>query len=689
MIILKTLGGKDLTRYDTYLERGSLRGHTGERETTSAARASRYPVYTGGARKDRTVGVVHLVDLEVLESELERLEGEIYDPEAGAQVLIFEENGVEKFLYAVAEQLQEHPDNEPDCSGEFGMYRGTWRLLEQDCCAVAETTTPTVTASGDSTDIVAAVGGTITSRRVRVTLTPGSQKDSADGQRWRWLITLVNRTARPTLSHAVEITDGQLGSSLSNGWPHDDEVGAAPARSLATGYDVEAYAGGRRMSRWTFPAGGRTWDEHDTGLFIVPGLPEGRWWTLRADVAAGDTALPLEEILGELPEAPPFYAAICTNSVQEVVLVTGSDEGARVLTVRRGKRDTDAADWDAGTMVYWVAPAGLVDLVHGWLEAPEPNYISDDLKPVMLDGANDTSNAHFVFASFYETDPGDPSAFKPRSGSWLPSAFGAYDRERKTGDGDQFWRYVPTSEGNPGTAVGLEYQQLGARNGRDLMDRWDYFSPIAFDAFDLDYDATNLDIDDREAELAVYYIEEGGNVVLHGKYSGSSSSLSVTLSTPAVGLSLRVEPFDPKTDDAQNTIAGEPADGDSWKVSDLSVDFVTDQQIVAIQGGQRRAVYQVGRPDAPAILSNGAGEQLEIYGVLLGLDEALVIDGYAGTAVVGDGTGRAHLLRGMLPGLPADLDGGPYPDAGEATLTYEEAGATDLAIDVVHRDAWD
>lgn len=678
--------------YTTVLEYNQLRGRVAGLAAASVPRASRGAAYGGTTRPTRTITVRHHLDEDILEAAIARLAGDVYD-DHGECLLTYLEDGVSKTTRVVPTDLVEASETSAVSCAGGGIYRGTWLLLDEISHAASPTTTgPTTMTTTPHTEPVD-VAGTVPTDAVVYQLAPTAQKAAADGQRFRQRRTIVNRAPRPmahwpvlvaTLDHAAEVTAG---------------------RSLASGDDVTALVAGRRAPRWTPNAsGGRSWDEAATDVWCNLTLPAGRSWTLRGAVSLGATTAALREAFVRMPAAPFHALADDGSGGLEVWLVTAVDEATRKWTIVRGRRGTDDMNVPDGATVWWAPEAGHVDLLWGWTDAPSPTYIDDREKPIFLEAGSGSDNDGFTFEHFYACEnAADTQSRHPRAAGWITRALGKYDRERKTGDGDQFWRWVPSNNGTPGTALGLEYQSAGAVGGRPLMDRWDWYSPVGISEYEFDWVADTIKYEDGgagdlEAALNAYHVDGDGTEVLAGRFDdslalgGGSGTETITPAIPALAISFRIEPFDPKTWEAATLIAFEPADGDGWSVARVEVTFDPDQTVlVAGDAAERQDIYQIGRSDAPAILGTTRGS-VEILGVVLGLADTLTLGADAQSALVTiDGeaeVGAAHLLRGALPGLPADTGSGPYPVAGSASVTFVEDGLEDLDLTVTHRDAW-
>ena len=671
------------------LERDIL-GRAGGLGTDVAARTLRWPSATGVTRSAQQLRVMHRIEDGADHYDLvRRLVGDLYSGH-GACRLRFTENGIEKEVVAAPIELARRDAGDRVCN-PLGVYDGTWDLLDPVALAVTPTATGPAALSGGSPSDDVAVAGTVATRAVTYTLDPTAQMDAADGQRYRAQRTVVNRAPRPLVHWPVMVAQG---------WDHAAEVTAT--RSQADGDDVEVYVAGVRVSRWAHDEASRGWNDAAADLWINMDLPPGRSWTARASALSGDLVLYVEEELIRMP-ALPFAVVIDGGAGDEVAWVTDYDALTRSLTVVRAGRSTSAVAVAAGDPIWWAPAAGHVDVVWGWTSAPAQTYVDDEAKPIILERTAAQTNDGWTFTAFYEGEAsGDAQRRKARAASWYSRALGAYDRERKVGDGDMFWRWCAGSPAAPATSLTVQYQSEGAKGGRPLIDRWELASPIAISAYGFDWTADTIKYydsgsGDLEGKLHAYYVAADGAVVKAGEYDdtvalgGGSGSESITLDSANVGaivVGFRIEPFDPKTWTAATLIALEPADGDGWSVDNVAVTFATAERVLIAGSMTRHDIYQIGRPDDPASLATTAGT-VRVLGVVLRLTETLVLDADAQTAVV-DGAepdrGVSHLLSGRVPPLPADT--GLYPVAGAATVTYDAPAITGISLSVSHRDAW-
>lgn len=676
-----TINGVDATLgglVETTADWNTLRGRTRSRQNSAFTRSGAGARFTGSTYPVDQITLTHKIVTPAgqRESTLELLEARFYPPFAPAAAddaweLVFEQNGVEKSVRVAPVALAEHPQNSGPTCQESGWYQGTWEIYDPVAYATSETTT-----SDSPPTVSVPVLGTVASSRVEYDIETTVAKDKADGQTTRRLVTVANRSARPWVRRPLLLTPG--------GWDHAAAVLAG--ESITTGDDVEVYAAGRRIPAWS-----DNWDNAATLVWTALDLPAGRSWTLAAGASSGASTFQVLEPLLNLPGDAFYIMSEAGNCWR----VTSWDAEAGTFTVDDAARDTSAEALTAGDLLWWVAPQGVIDLVWGWTGAPAPAYDAAD-EPI-IDLATSTNTA-WSWDEYYEPIGGadNVGARVARPGAWLLRSLGAYDREFYSGDGDQYWRIVPQSNGTPGTALALDYNPLGAIAGRPLADRWDLESPVGIATVGFAWDASNIRWAGaspplKVGRLAAILIDADGNEIIGGEYdldvtSGSGTdTLSPTV--PVHAVSFRYQAYDRKLDPPQGA-ALEPSTGEVWQVDTITVTFDTSETPLVAFPASEHTIYQVGRPDAPATLATTLGT-LEILGAIVDAGDTLTIaaeDRAATPDTVRGVANYGHLLRGVVPDVPPDLSA--YPTAGTADVVYSEADATGLTITVRHRDAW-
>lgn len=659
-ILVRTIDGVDATLgglVETTADWQTLRGKVRARSNAAFERSGEGARYTGASIPADQITLTHKIvaPYRMREGLLRRIAGQWYEPltpaPGDAEVeLVYEEDGIDKVVRVVPAAFGEHPANSGPTAEENWWYQGTWDVLDPIAYAATETE-----SSGSPPTITVPVRGTATSRRVEYDIMPSDPKDSADGQQFRRLVTVANRSARPWTRRAVLVAP--------DGWSE-------------AGNDAEAYANGRRIPLW--PVG-----------WVVLDMPAGRYWTLRSDAASGAGELEILEPLS----SPPGATWYVTSETGNAWRVTDYDVEAGTWTVEDAARDTSAEALSAGDKLWWVAPQGLVDLVYGWTSAPDPNYDAH-AKPI-IDLASSDNNTH-VYTEYYEPIvSGNISARWPRPGSPVLRALADYSREIYSGDGDQYLRYVPEDNGEPADAIGLDYNADGPIAGRPLADRWDFESPIGITGVTfrwhvyVKYGAGGGG-DIKRSRLAVFFVDGEGNEILGVRRDTDDGATDTETLSPPVGMSavsFRVEAYD-RARAPDDGAALEPLSGVVWHVDNLELQFSGDDAPLVVFGSAVHDIYQIGRPDAPATIATDAGT-LEILGVIVDVGDTLTIaaeDRAATPDVVRGPAAYGHLLRGPVPPIPADLD--VYPDAGTADVGYVEDGNTGLTVTVRHRDAW-
>jgi len=678
-VTIVTIDGIDATLgglVETTTDWNALRGRVRARSNTAFERSGRGARFTGSTYPVDQMVITHKIVAPAgqREATLARIEGIWYDPFEPAPGdeevdLVFLEDGIEKTARVVPGAFGEHPDNSGPTCQENWWYQGTWDVLDP----VYYAADPTVT-DGASPVVEVPVRGTVPSRRVRYEITPTVAKAAAVGQRFRRLVTIANRSARPWVRWPVLLTPGGM-----------DHAALTPGSSMTGGEDVEGYAAARRVPVWS-----DNWDNAATLVWAgCDAFPAGRYWTLRSDASSGATAFDVLEPI----TSPPGETWHVMSEAGNIWRVTAYDAEEGTLDVEDAARDTAAEALSAGDKLWWVAPQGLVDLAYGWTSAPDPNYDAR-VRPI-IDLAASSNGAH-VYAEYYEPIAADNiGARHPRPGSPVLRALADYSREFYSGDGDQYLRTVPEDNGEPATAIGLAYNADGPVSGRPLADRWDFESPIGITGIEFDWEVfvkygASGGGSIKRGRLACILVDGDGNEIVGVRRDtddGASGSEALTPAVPIYTVSFRYEAYDRKL--APNDGAPlEPADGTVWTVDALVLTFAGDETPLVAFPGDSHDIYQIGRPDAPATLSTTAGA-IEIRGAIVDLDDTLVIDADADAgSVTAESGARAlgHLVRGAAPPIPADLD--DYPDEGAVDVSYDEDGDTGVSISVIHRDAW-
>lgn len=677
--VLKTLGGVNLsgTGYTTRLQRHQMRMQTGARSVTTAPRGDMAPTYTGSMLNERTIVVEHeITDGASHDTYLNTVKG-FYDPSVGARTLVFTADGIDKRATVVATRLLPHSSNITR-----GVVTGEWVLLDTRYYADSATATAAVAKSASPATVSVANVGTCKTPVATITLKPTSAKAADAGQRYANAITVINRSPRALTNWPVDLCDNDRASG-AGGWDHAAEVTAT--RSQADGDDVEVYVNGVRVNRW-FGADADTGGVNQTTTAVWANLdmPPKRTWTLKADITDTATTAYVREPLDAMPDTP-FYAAFDDGTNTEAVRVTAVAAATGALTIVRARRGTSNVAWTAGELLYWTPV--LVDIVYGGTSLPTPTYIDNDYKPMMIDDTTDrSSNDHWHYATFCETrSAANTQDRKPRGGSWRTRNAGAIDRDALDGDGDMYPRYIPrtatlSTDAATASKMCLAYRSGGAMAGHPIMDRWELDCCVGVSSFTHTSVTTSIDMAVNEAEQHVIGVDIDGNEELLADHDAETASAeTLTPGSNVYVIWFKMHPFDPKVDSSTvDQTANEPTAADGFTVDDVIVNFSSADELV-VAWGARRDIYQIGRPDVPATLANSAGDTLSIYGLVMDLNDTLNLDIEQHTATLGDGTGRAHLVRGTWPWLPV----------GTTNLTYTETGIGEVTIGVSSiRSAW-
>lgn len=660
-------------KYSSALRRNQFPGRVDGGEAKSSPRGTRYPKGWGRELASREFTVNHVVNstLAAQGDALQSLEGDIYSYHHQPGVLRFYEDDVLKEAECMPKRVELAGENEGGCN-DTGLYDGTWELFSGVFHAAGD---PEVYDGTGPGSISVTNAGKIKSERVVIDFLPTVQKATEDGQQHLQYITLANISPDEMIDQPTMLTQGF------------DHAAVVAGGGDSGGFDVELYDDQRRVPRWVCKNGTYGWGTTDCRLWGLVTAPPARSWVLAKNVSAADLTAQINLPAYDLPSFP-FYAILQAAGGNEVVRVTGYDQARRTLTWERHQRDSTAYSALAGVRLWWAT--GLYELVHGWDTPPVPTYIDDRLKPIALESTATIDNTGWTFDRFYESAvSGDLAALLPRAGGWLWEDAGERDRERETGDGDQFWQYVGKLPGTPGARVGLAYSKDGAKTGRPIIDRWTFRTPWKItNVTGGTYDATTLGLFGPgsgqfwEAWFRVEYEDADGNVIFVSEHDQTSGALAFTPSGGAKKLILRVKPWDPQAvyaDAWANVSAERPGEGDGWEAYGIRVSF-SDTPLVVFPGTVHD-VYQIGRPDDPATITNALGEELAIAGVLVPLDVSparlrIVVE--TETDTLGDGRGAGHRLLGTRPGAPP----------GTSNLVYAETGGDSVDFEVSVTAAW-
>jgi hypothetical protein len=687
-ITLNTLGGVSLNpgggEYTTELGVNQTRLQTAQRDIQAARRSGRGPVYTGTQIGERTILVTHRITGtgSTHESNLRLLKQHHYSTTFSSRTLVYTDNdSVAKRTTVAAVRLLPISD-----SLETGAVSAEWVLIDPVDYIETPTSVAAASKSASPATVSVANSGNEYSEQATITLSPTAAKTAANGQKYAWPVTPVNRVPRPLRRWPVDIAD-KVGSA---GWDHAAEVTAT--RSASDGDDVEVYVNHRRVDRWTWSSGTGTWNNTGTRLWINIDMPPERHWTYRAagTLSAVATTVPVAYADGEMVNMPdaPFYAAFVNSAgtTVEVVRVTAYNDATGQLTVVRAQRGTSATTWADTSKLYW-CPV-LIDVVHGWTDAPTPTYINDRNKPMVLESAtNNSDNSGWTWVSFMESDvAGQIVRRVPRTGAWYPRLL-----TDKFGREDMWWGWIPWTAGLGSDAAVATSMCIGAIEqhpvaGHPYADTWEFSSPIGMN--DLDFGQTTSTLTfttDNEARLWTTGIGIDGSEETIRYDENSSATRNPTISRNMYAFRFRIDPFDPKRDSegvgviaqfCENT--GTFIDNDGFLVDNVAVDFDSTEKPLFAWGSRTNA-YQFGRPGSPATLANSDGTSIELDGIVVTLSDTLTIDLDAQTVVVGDGTGRAHVTGGTWFRIPP----------GTNNLTYTETGIGTVDIGVSSlRSAW-
>ena len=635
------------------------------RSVAAAQRAGRGAAYGGATWEAFEFNVHHAItsagayyDATYI-ANLLKLQREHYRPDLDASTLVVTYNSIAMRITVGPPRL------EPLADAARGVVVGIWTVL--DMVRVADSAGSTAAAAKTSSPATVSVAnaGSAPITQATVTVKPTVAKTAANGQRHVRYITPIWRVPRSEV-RPCDLTNAVAG----DGWDHATEVTAT--RSQADGDDVELYANGRRVPRWTWASGTGSWNQTATRLWANLAFPAARYWTLTAAAGTGATTLNVLEDLDAMP-ATPFNVAF-DDTGYDVARVTAYSRAAGTLTVVRDVRGTTATASHAANVKAYYCPV-LLDLAYGGTSLATPTQ-DDGYKPMVLEGTPPTplsDNGYWHYQSFQETTAAaDTQARKPRGGTWRTESRGDHARERKTGQGDQYWRWIPrtatlSTDAPVASAMCLAYRSAGAIAGHPLADRWALRSAVGITQV-VHTRVTTTIAYGTEARLSVEGIDADGNVeVLETSAATGSTSPTLTPTSSIYAVVFRIEPFDPKTDASANVVAGEPTDADGWTEDDVKLTFSTSEEPLFVWGtspGATANLYQFGRPGAGATLADSDGNTITLDGILCRINDTLILDLDAMTAVMDDGLSVAHMITGVWPA----------PAPGTANLTWTETG---------------
>jgi len=674
-IVLTSFGGVALQAAGgeyTSKVKDPLRLVSNTRSITTAGRTGRGPQYTGTKFSERTIEVFHAITGtgSTHETNLHLLRKDHYRNRHDARTLIYvDSDGVSKQvtvkvvgMAAVSRDIKE------------GGVWGTWLLLDNIALSSSAGSVAEAAKTTSPATVSVANAGDEDSPEAIIVLNPTAAKAAAGGQRFAYSITPVNRNPWPVVNWPLCITDDYGGSV---GWAHDAEVTAT--RSQADGDDVEVYVNDRRVSRWADAFNGAA-----TQLWINATFPPARFWTYNgtATLGAADVTMTAKESLQAMPPLP-FYAAFVESSAQQdVVRVTAYDAETQTLTIVRGVRQRTGATHVSGSLLYY-CPV-LIDLVYGGTSIASPIYIDNDYKPMCTLTSN---NASLVFTDFQQTTAAaDTQDRYPRTASWRTRDTLDRSREKKTGEGDRYMRYIPrtaslSTDAATCSVMCLAYRSAGALAGHPLSSEWYFTSPIGITTVAFTQVTSSLEFASNEAKLRLVVTGDDGAEEIVDEYDDDASTAETeTPAANAYSVAFRIYPFDPKLDSATvELLAGEPVAADGFTIDAVTLTLDTAEEVLIIMGESRRDIYQFGRPDAPLTIANSDGDTLEIPGLVVTLADTLDVDVTNENLTIDDGTSHAHVVAGTWPWLP--------PGTNNLTITETGIGTVDMGVSSF-RSAW-
>lgn len=689
-VTLTSLGGKALavaSTYDTALEDKQLQFGSANREHLTSPRSNDGPESAGVRMLQWEVPVQHRIHGDTAAAQtasLNRLKRDHYRRGMSARELIYTDaDGVSKSMTLIATRITAH-----ESGADYAVVSAKWTVLsayrlqptadEQNDSEVGATSDVTLTLDNDGSDY---------SPAVRIALTGTTAKADGVGQRFGHYMTVVNRNPWPLRMPILITDDFQAGASP--GFPHNTEVSAF--RSDSNGHDLELYQNQRRLARWLDApntAATRVWTPEIS-------IPAGRWWTYQstATLSAVATSMTVREPLDRLPPLP-FYAAFVEGAAtREVVLVTAGDATSGALTIARGQRGTTAATHAAGSRLYYCPPECLFDLIYGNRSLPAPTYYIDDSFKPILDLAN-SDNGTWRWDNFGESESASKvSLVKPRAASWGFRDTFDRSREKKTGQGDMYLRYIPrtaslSTDAATWSSINIAHRRDGALAFHPLISEFFVRFPYGCNSFTITTNTSTLGWNNTptdEAKLQVIGVGLDGTEELLGEYFNEGATAHAHTPTANIYEAiLRLRVWDTKIDSATvEILPDEPANGDGASGDTGIAVFDSAEEVLVLWAGARRNIYQWGRPDAPLEIANSEGTTLYVHGAYTDIDATLTVNMLTREATLPDGLSVTHLTSGEWPEAPPD-DG----VAGTGDWTVVDATWGTATVTGYWRDAY-
>jgi hypothetical protein len=629
------------------------------KEVATALRAHRGAARLGVKFPTSTVKIRHTVSNSSSSvANFLALKGALYGPWIGPGWLSFTENGVAKRVRA--EPLGITLEDEAvinDCL-DFNVYVGEWLIYDHTRWANSASSVSLATITG--TPMSVASSGTICSTGFTISLKPTAQKSAANGQRWVRELSMLWRGSRPAVDWPVMLMNDAAVAAM-----------AGP----------EVYVDGRRVNHWI--DGNKLWANLS--------LPAARRWKLATTSTGTGTGTWYLDAPIVDQEACPFY--MIDSTATEVVRVDAVDGNTGAFTIgERGSRGSTATNWGAGAYFYLVPVK--VDVLYGF-SGTSLGYVNNDLKPII--NLSSSTNSAFVYSNFYElAAANDFNRFVPRTASWRPVLSGPphgidISRDTKQGDGDMYVNYIPEPDANPATIIALAYSETGATAGKPLIDTWELYSPVKISTFAGTWRNPYRFLSGalpsgRTVGLRFQHVEFDGATITDDLVDFTDAPSLTAFSFSPKGahvLALRPRPYDPKADyaigarSAVEPSTSGPTAPARLEATAMTVTFDSGEVISWIVGAET-AIYQFGRPDAPATLDIG-GKTLKLHGLYLRTNQTMTIDfNEAIRALLPSGEAVGHLITGDNLCVPP----------GTNSLTLTETNGTSVQASLAWRDGW-